>query len=75
MSFERLSPKVILVDGKYYRAMNDTEIAEFIWHEPETKEILQWIYARLTEVYGESPNSDYMIKFNEVISNCHGLSR
>lgn len=29
--FERLTPEVILIDGKYYRAMTDEECADFIW--------------------------------------------
>jgi len=28
---------------------------------------LTWIYNRLIHVYGENPNYDYMIRFNEII--------
>ncbi len=29
---------------------------------------LNWIYARLTEVHGENPNIDYMLKFKEILN-------
>ena len=33
------------------------------------KEFLMWIYDRLASKHGENPNSDYMIKLNNLIGS------
>lgn len=34
-----------------------------------TKEFLIWIYERLINVYGENPNTDYMIRLKTIIDS------
>lgn len=77
--FERLTPEVVLIDGKHYRAMNDDQAAGFIWGKEKPVAPRRKYQAILT-VSGDSwEDVSREIKFvcNEVIQHgedCNSVS-